>query len=176
MKNKLIVGDVVSLRPLTLNDKETFYKWATQSDGTKFWYGEEFNDPIPSGEKFFEDFTDIYFDGSEPDKGRSFAIIFNENNEEIGQINYQIDKEIKEELVYDFDIIIVSKIYFGKGIGTMALKMLTKYVKQNFNPEYLTIYVAPQNQRALKSYLKVGFIIDREIVENNVKWLKLVMK
>ncbi len=128
MDNMLIIGDEVSLRPLTPNDKETFIKWATYSDGTPFWYGEEYNEPIPSREKFFEDFTNIFFNGSEPKKGRAFDIILNEGNIEIGQINYQIDVKIRDALVYDFDIIIADKAYFGKGIGTAALGMLSKYV------------------------------------------------
>ena len=82
----IIRGKVVSLRPLTPEDKELFYLWATQSEGTPFWYSERTGEKIPTRKEFFDDFADHYFDGTQPLKGRSYAIRVNETGRESGQI------------------------------------------------------------------------------------------
>ncbi|MCD4843515.1 MAG: hypothetical protein K8R25_03405 [Methanosarcinales archaeon] len=36
----ILQGDKIVLRPMTVEEIPIFYKWATQSDSTPFWYSE----------------------------------------------------------------------------------------------------------------------------------------
>ena len=82
----IIHGKEFSLRPMTVDEIPTFYKWVTQSDGAPFWYGEPYGDPIPTYEKFLEEWKEYYFDGNQPEKGRCFVILIGDRK--IGQINH----------------------------------------------------------------------------------------
>ena len=173
----MIHGDQISLRPLTEGDRETFYRWATNSDGTEFWYGEKTGEEIPSRQAFFKDWKDYYFDGSQPLKGRSFAIILNDSGTEIGQINYQQDVEDKAGLAYDLDIIIASKKDHNKGYGSQAIVLLTDHLASRHRISCFTMYTLPDNRRALRSFRKSGFSVMGEHKDDNgIVWTKLVME
>ena len=173
----MIQGDRISLRPLTERDRETFYRWATRSDGTEFWYGEKTGEEIPSRETFFQDWKDYYFDGTRPLKGRSFAILLNDSGREIGQINYQQDEEDREGLAYDLDIIIASRTDHNKGYGSQAIKLLTDHLASRHGIGYFTMYTLPGNHKAQGSFRKAGFMVAGEHKdENGIVWTKLVME
>ena len=167
-------GSPVALRPLGIEDKEQFFQWATSSDATPFWYGEIFNEPVPDREKFFEDFPDYYFNGSDPHKGRSFAIVLQGTGEEIGQVNYQPDQYEKTGNAYDMDILIAKKEHMEKGYGTHALKLLIAYLKNDLGIRHFAIYTHPSNTRAIRAYEKVGFVFEKTFTDNdNVTSTKL---
>jgi RimJ/RimL family protein N-acetyltransferase len=169
-----IKGDQVSLRPLTESDRETFYRWATQSDGTPFWYGEKTGEEIPSRLAFFQDWKEHYFDGSQPLQGRSFAIVVNPSGREVGQINYQRDVEEKERMACDLDIIIARKNDQNRGYGNEALRLLTDYLSDRYGIQYFTIYTLPENRIAIRSFQKAGFsILGEHRDENGIVWTKL---
>ena len=173
----LIKGEIVSLRPLTPDDKETFYLWATASDATPFWYGELYNDPIPDREKIFEDWKDFYFDGSQPLKGRAYAIIVNESNKEIGEINYQKDEEQVDKNAYEFDILIASEADQNEGYGSHAIKLLTAYLTEHLNLSNFSIYAHTLNKRAINAYKKAGFQFEKEFIDHKqVIWVKLTLR
>ena len=117
-------GDTVTLIPMTKNDKNLFFEWATKSENSSFWYGDLYGDEIPDYESFFKEWHSHYFQDEYPEKGRCFFIL--KGVEPIGQINYnEIDqRERKVEL----DIIIPNNENTGKGYGTDAIKTLTKYL------------------------------------------------
>ena len=167
----------VTLRPLTPDDREKFFQWATNSEATPFWYGEIFREPIPDRKKFFEDFPGYYFTGEEPMKGRSFAIVLEETGEEIGQVNYQPDQYEKTGNAYDMDILIASGRHMEKGYGTRALELLIEHLYSDLGIRKFAIYTHPSNTRAIRSYEKVGFVFEKEFTdENQVTSVKLVLE
>jgi RimJ/RimL family protein N-acetyltransferase len=172
----MIRGELVSLRPLTLEDKELFFQWATNSDATPFWYGDIFNEPVPDRNKFFDDFPDYYFTGDEPLKGRSYAIVLNRTGEDIGQVNYQPDQYEKSGEAFDLDILIASKKNMEKGYGTRAISLLIDYLRRELGLKRFTVYTHPTNQRAIRSYEKAGFVFEKVFTdEHNVTSTKLFM-
>ena len=177
-RTDFIKGDHISLRPLREKDKETFYLWATQSEGTEFWYGEKVGEPIPTRKEFFKDFTDHYFDHLQPLKGRSFAISVNEDKKEIGQINYQLDEELNNGKTYDIDIIIADIMDQNKGFGSTAIILLTNYLYESLKIKWFNIYTLPDNTRAIKSFEKAGFKIQEKhyIGKDKIVWTKLSME
>jgi len=147
-----IKGEKVVLVPIKPEEKEEFYKLATESEGSKFWYGDR-GVAIPTREDFFQDWNEGYFDIVSPQRGQCFWIIV--NGEKIGQVNYnKIDLENKK---VELDIIIGDEGKMGKGYGTDALKALIKYLFDNFAINKIWIEARLNNPRAIKAYEKVGF-------------------
>ncbi len=170
-----LTGKAVFLRPLTIADKETFYQWATHSDATPFWYGELYGDEVPDRSSFFEDWTDEYFNDESIEK-RSYAIVVTENDEEIGQINYQLDKGVDTSYI-EIDIIIASDNHKNKGYGSESIALLIDYLKKLFPALPIYIYALAENQRAIKAYKKAGFLEKRRFVGHHSKeWLLLTIE
>jgi RimJ/RimL family protein N-acetyltransferase len=155
------------------DDRQMFFHWATQSDATDFWYGEQFGEPLPNREQFFNDFKDYYFTGEDVLRGRSWAICLKEGEKPIGQINYQRDEEQKERVEYDVDILIAEAAYHGQGLGTEAMRLLTTYMDLELQIPRIVIYVHPSNPRAKRSYEKAGFSFEEEYRDSNgILWNK----
>jgi len=142
----------VVLVPIRPEEKEEFYKLATESEGSKFWYGDRGVD-IPTKDDFFEDWNESYFDIISPEKGQCFWIIV--DGEKIGQVNYnKIDLENKK---VELDIIVGDEAKMGKGYGADALKTLINYLFDNFDVNKIWIEPRANNPRAIRAYEKAGF-------------------
>ena len=166
----IIQGEKVQLRPMTKEEIPMFYKWASESNATPFWY-DEFDDfpnhKIPSFKKFRNDWKDFYFNDSQPEKGRCFVILA--DGKAIGQVNY--DKIINGEV--EFDILIADKSNYGKGYGSDALKTLMRYLFEKMNIKKCWIEAISQNPRAIKAYEKAGFKKIRTYSKDRVEWIRM---
>jgi len=148
-----IQGEKVALRPMTVEEMPLFFEWATQSDGSAYWYGEMYGDRIPTREKFFQDWKRHYFDGTEPEKGRCFVILVDERP--IGQVNYnEIDPDDRST---ELDIIIADDTDKSKGYGSDAVRTLARHLFENMGVRRCWIEAAEENPRAIKAYEKAGF-------------------
>jgi RimJ/RimL family protein N-acetyltransferase len=165
-------GEKVVLKPMTVEEIPIFYKWATQSDSTSFWYGELYGDRIPTYEEFTQNWQIHFFDGSQPEKGRSFTIFV--GNKAIGQINYnEINRKNNS---VELDIIIAEDIEKSKGYGSDALKTLVKYLFQNMNIQICEIEAVTKNAGAIRAYEKAGFRITKTFIKNGVEWNHMELK
>lgn len=154
----------LSLRPASLQDKKNVYNWLAHSNLSQEMFGPpNFPEhPIPNWEEFNQDYTDHYFDGSQPLRGRCFILMH--KNKPIGQINYnEINPNTKST---EIDIWLSDREYTGKGYGTEAIITLCEYLYQNFTCE--TVYIAPskRNIRAIKAYKKAGFMESKNRPDN----------
>ena len=120
----IIRGEKVTLRPMTAGWIPLFFKWATESEATPYWYGDLVGEPLPDYEHFLNDLPAHYFDSSQPEKGRSFVIMV--GRRAIGQINYN-DIDLERNSV-DMDIIIAEDRDKSRGYGSDALKALARYL------------------------------------------------
>jgi RimJ/RimL family protein N-acetyltransferase len=155
-------GEKVNLRPMTLEEVPVFYKWAIQSP---FWYGKPYGDPTPTYEEFVKDWGRHYFEGSEPEKGRAFAIIV--GNKVIGEINYN---EInRKDNSVELDILIYEDVEKGKGYGPDALKTLANYLFSEMKVRLCCIEPVTKNRRAIRAYEKAGFKIAKTFVKDGIE-------
>ena len=160
------------MRPMTVEEMPTFYRWATQSEATPFWYGELQGDRVPSYDEFLKDWKRYYFDGSEPERGRSFAILVGERA--IGQINYN---EInREDNSVELDIIIAEDRDKNKGYGTDALQTLTRYLFKKMSIKKCWIEVVASNPRAIRAYEKAGFRKIKTFVDDEIECIRMELK
>jgi len=165
----ILKGEKIELEPMTKVDIPTFFKWATESDASAFWYGALYGTKIPTYEEFLADWKSYYFDGSEPEKGRSFFI--KQGGKPIGQINYN-DIDRKNNSV-ELDILIAEKQDKGKGFGSDALKTLVNYLFQSMNLETCWIEGLEKNARAISAYKKAGFKVEKEFKKEGNVWVHL---
>lgn len=165
----MLQGEKVRLRPMTVEEIPQFFKWATQSDATPYWYGELQGDEIPTYEEFLKDWKKHYFDGSAPEKGRSFVILV--DNEAIGQVNYnEIDQHNNS---VELDIIIAEDRHKNRGYGSDALRTLTGYLFQKMSIQKCWIDAIQKNPRAITAYKKAGFIITKAFVDMGIECYRL---
>jgi diamine N-acetyltransferase len=161
----LLAGDTITLRPMRANEAPMFYRWATDSDNAKWWYGEMQGDTAPSYQKFLEDWQPYYFVDEEPEKGRCFVIEV--QGRAIGQVNYnQIDRS--DDSV-ELDILIADDENTGKGYGTDALKTLCRYLFDEMGIRRCWIDVIKDNPRAFRAYQKAGFVKTGEFVDMGIE-------
>ncbi len=158
--------DHIIIRPAVLDDKLNVYNWLFYSDFSAALSETQgiTQNTIPSFEDFSLDYEDYFFDGSSPDKGRSFII--QNDDEEIGHISYCSFHLL--EGITEFDIWLKGLDYAGKGRGTKAIQLLAEDV---FKKGYSKIIIRPyiNNIRAIKAYEKAGFKKTKLIHKNYYK-------
>ena len=151
MKNS--VGEFVTLRPMHIKERFRFFKWATNSEATPYWYGQRTGDEVPSYIVFKLEWPDHYFTGEKPKKGQCFAI--EESGKTIGQVNYnEIDPKSKST---NLDILIPEVKFQNRGFGTDAVRILTQYLFEELDVNKCWAEVNIQNQRAIRTLKKAGF-------------------
>jgi diamine N-acetyltransferase len=171
-ENMILQGEKVILKPITVEQIPIFYKWATQSEATYFWYGKLYGNNIPTYEEFIQDWKRYYFEGSQPEKGRCLMIFV--GKKAIGEVNY--NKINRKNNSVELDIIIAEEIEKNKGYGSDALKTLAKYLFQKMNIKFCWIEVITKNLRAIRAYEKAGFKITKTFVKNKRQWYRMELK
>lgn len=162
----VLQGQRISLRPMLLSERRKFFRWATHSDATDWWYGERYGDEIPGYEGFKLDWSEAYFDLQKPEHGQCFIILF--QGEEVGQINYNPIN--RADRATEMDILIADKKNYGKGIGSGAIRLLCNYLFEVLNVSRVRIEVLRQNERAFYSYQKGGFRWTYTYILNGIEW------
>jgi len=164
----LLNGEKISLRPMTESEIPLFYRWATQSDATPFWYGVMYGNTIPTFEEFTENWGPYYFNDSNPEMGRCFVILLEDKS--IGQINYNNIDSASGSV--EIDIIIADAKNQGMGYGTDAIMTLINYLFKKMNVKVVWIAAIKKNLRAIKAYQKVGFrkISPPKTIKNDPYW------
>lgn len=168
----ILIGKRIVLRPIRTEEFFLFYKWATQSKATPFWYGEPCGTRIPSLQDFMQEWQPFYFDGSQPEKGRSFVIIA--DGQRIGQINYNEINRVNNSV--NIDILIAEDIQQGKGYGSDALQTLATYLYEHMQVSICDLIVLSTNERAIHTYQKLGFSTTQQFTVNGIGWQKMEMQ
>ena len=159
-----LCGEKVTLREMRPDEFGLFYSWAAESVGGKFWYGDQCGEPVPSKEKFAEEYAPHYFDGGAPELGRCFVI--ETGGRLIGEVNY--NKIDRSDNSTELDILIADEADMSHGYGTEAMRLLMEYLHGSMGIERFTLEVLSKNSRAIKSYFKNGFRKIGEKIENGV--------
>ncbi len=167
----ILKGKRTLVRAITPEEFFLFYTWATQSDASAYWYGERCGTRIPSLQDFRNEWQPHYFDGSQPEKGRSFVILA--DGKPIGQINYNEINRICNAV--DIDVLIGEDLQKGKGYGSDAIRTLVNHLFLYMQIEHCELKVLSENTRAIQAYLRLGFEQVLSFVENGIAWQKMVL-
>jgi RimJ/RimL family protein N-acetyltransferase len=145
----MLKGEHVILRPPKREYIDAFLKWMNDPEITQYLVmvrpltremEEEWYDNIKNRDDFF-----------------LFSIFVPEENDEdklIGNCSIGVNWRYK---VGKCGIVIGEKEFHGKGYGTEAMKLLIKYGFDTLNLNRIELETHEFNERAYKSYLKVGF-------------------
>ena len=149
----IIYGDGIRLRAVERSDIPSFIKW--------------FNDPevthgLAAIFPMSEANEEIWFDNmlKRPIETQPLAIEIQIENEW---------KIIGNIAIFDFDkiahsaevgIVIGEKEFWGKGYGTKALKLILKHGFGTLNLNRISLQVYGLNDRAIRVYNKVGFVLE----------------
>jgi len=158
------MAGLVNIRYAEIRDYESVYRWLFFSDFSEYLTGISTAN-LPSFEEFKKDYESYFFDGSAPEKGRSYIITL-DDKEDIGHISYTSYHLLKG--IAEFDIWLSDLKYTGKGYGTKAISLLAEKI---FKEGYQKIIIRPvkTNIRAIRSYQKAGFIKSSLIPEKYYK-------
>jgi diamine N-acetyltransferase len=148
----------VALRPATPADVRPAYEWMCRSDVTACMMGRpEFPDqPVPSWEKFQEDWEPHYFDGTAPELGRCFVILVDAAPAGIiahGEIWTRDDGTRFTEI----DIWMRSLACCGHGYGSRAVGLFCALLEQQNAVGEFVMQPSARNPRAIRAYQKAGF-------------------
>ncbi len=147
MKNAFLIGDKTYLRPIDKDDAPALAAWYNDQELTRFltWYRpmnlaqeEDFIKKLQANE------TDVIL-----------GIATREEDRLIGCLGlHQTDLRNRHAV---FGIAVGDKTYWGKGHGTEATRLLLDHAFATLNLNRVWLQVIDFNQRAIRSYEKLGF-------------------
>jgi len=148
---------LVRLRPATMLDRRVVWEWMACSDLTASMAGPpEFAEaPVPTWEQFVNDYRPHFFDGSRPERGRSFII--EHRGEAVGHISY--DSHGKRPHFAELDMWMRDSSCCGQGFGRAALVQLSEHLHTAFGIRELILRSSARNLRAIRAYAAAGFEI-----------------
>ena len=101
----------------------------------------------------------------EPKLRTSFAIVI--NNEVVGGIGIRLEEGINKKTA-DIGYWLAEK-YWGKGIITKAIKLITNYGFDNLNLKRIEARVFPWNKGSQKALEKAGYVYEATLKKSAVK-------
>jgi ribosomal-protein-alanine N-acetyltransferase len=157
-----IRGHKTRLRPMRPDEAPLFYEWATDPEVQPFW-GEA--DHYSDFDGFLRHWHPHYFDGSQPNLGRCFAIEV--EGSPIGMITYNRVNTVNRST--DIDILIGDQAYRGRGYGSDAILAFLGFLFETVGLHRVWLGTFAHNLRAHRAYEKCGFV--REGVTRQSDWL-----
>lgn len=151
-----IVGDTISLRPMSREDTEYIVEWRnSRSVQHNFRYREVFTSE--THEKWIDDYI-------ETGRAVQYIIETRTNREPIGSVFFRdIDNNSEEA---EFGIFIGETGFRGKGYGGEAVRLFTDFGFNKLGLKRIKLRVFEDNAAAVKSYRKAGFVCVDDEVEN----------
>jgi RimJ/RimL family protein N-acetyltransferase len=139
---------MINIKKAELSDFDFFYKIRSEYSNI-YWTGHSTFPKYDELRKWYE-----YTLFSNPLRE---ILIIQYNNENVGYI--YLDKVGKDTL--EIAIAICEK-YQGKGVGSIALKKLLRYIFQRFNNPNIVAWIFESNIKSVKLFSKNGFIATDE--------------
>ena len=154
MKNNqyiIIQGEDIYLR--TLNHKDAighWWKWFNDKEVTKFMNkGHEENTPKKQ--------LDFLKRMELSTKDCVLGIFYKKNNQHIGTIAIHNIRNENGKKIGNFGIIIGEKLFWGKGFGTKAWSMMTRYGFIDLGLDVIETLIFASNLASLKVAKRIGF-------------------
>ena len=148
----------VTIRSATHAHRRTVYQWAACSDLTATMMGPPNfpENPVPMWEDFCDDYSQHFFDGSRPERGRSFIIERLDTSEAIGHISYDCHGD--RPRFAELDMWMRDSSCCGRGFGSEALRLLSDHLHKTLGISEMILRPSARNVRAIRSYEKAGFV------------------
>ena len=163
MQNPFIIGDKIYLRPLEMEDIDSFILWLNDEEVRQY-----LKRTSPLNKIREKDFVEkLYRDDREVILGMALK----ENDQLIGNIGlHRISLPYRQA---ELGIFIGDKSCWSKGYGAEALNIMLGYGFDQLNLHRIHLTVLSFNPRAIRAYEKVGFKregVFREHIYRNGKY------
>ncbi len=143
---KKIETERLYLSPTSVDDAVKYTEWLNNHEISKYLGGTSRIYTLEGEKKWIEETNQ---------NGYVFAIVSKDNDKLIGNCGFvSLDKLMGKA---EIGIFIGDNDYLGKGYGTEILKALVKYGFDHLFLNNIMLKVFSFNERAIKSYQKVGF-------------------
>ncbi|MFD2923617.1 GNAT family N-acetyltransferase [Halobacillus naozhouensis] len=145
---KFLEGNRLYLRPIEQEDLDLFYR--------KALWDEEGRRLTGTQAVFSRAGVQNWFERNSTDSSRiDLVVCLQKNNQLIGDLAMlEIDHQNRKAVVR---ISIFNKAYWGHGYGTEAMSLLLEFGFNHLNLRRVGLDVFSYNERAMKSYQKLGF-------------------
>lgn len=165
---KKIKGDRLYLSPISADDAEIYTKWMNDKEVTENLGSYSRMITLNSEKSWIESNSDDY----------NFAIVLNEKDELIGNVGLVNVNHINQTAT--LGIFIGEKKNRSKGYGKEAIKLILNYGFNTLNLNNIMLTVYSFNQRAIKTYKKIGFktfgVRKRSIYKDNLVYDEVYME
>lgn len=152
----MIAGNLVQLKPISRDQFRKVYEWQVDPEVSYYVYGEPYACTAPE-EAFMQSYDPMYLENN-PRENAVFGIFVNEDDEFIGTVDYRdVDLVVGSAVI---GATIGNKQYWGRGLGTDAVRTLCTFLFQRFALSRIQLDTWDGNTRAIRSYEKVGFQIE----------------
>lgn len=155
-----VYSDRIMLREYKKEDFPSIRKWVNDPEVVQY-LSDIFL--FPHTENMTEAFLNSVLMGNEKDSAH-FIIADKTTAEYLGQVDL-ISIDWKNR-VAEIGIVIGAEENRGRGVGTEALKLLQTFVFESLNLNRLEIKVRDFNDRAIRCYLKSGFLEEGRFRKN----------
>ncbi len=139
-----LVGQVVTVRPGTLNDVGPLLDVRSQESVTRWW-----GPPDPPAELIRE------LIGEDPQEGDAVLLVLEVDGEVAGGVQYSEEPDPQYRHA-GIDIFVGEK-WQRRGVGTEAVWLVARFLFDHRSHHRLTIDPSVQNEPAARTYLAVGF-------------------
>ena len=144
-----LIGKKIYLRPIALEDaSEEYVSWLNDTDVNQYLESRFVLATIENVKKFIEATL-------QSDSNYFFAIIDNATNKHIGNIKIGTISNIHKR--GDIGILIGNKNFWGKGIASEAIELLTEFSFNELNLNKVLAGCYANNIGSYKAFIKCGF-------------------
>jgi len=162
MEQTLLRGEQVRLAAPNLEaDAETIASWSRNSEYTHMLQTGAPRLWTAPGVK--ADLGTWWYDEKTKDRVFPFAIRLLDGDRLIGLTDLEINDWPQREAWLAIGI--GARDDWGRGYGTDAMRVLMRFAFAELNLERLTLNVFAYNERAVRSYLKAGFVVEGRLRE-----------
>ena len=158
MKDKVLKFDDYEIRLIRFDDSDDYYKYGFENPDDELTYY------TASADSYTKEQIRSYVEKITVDNTRYDFIICN-GDELIGEV---VVKNIEEKNGH-YRIGLFHKRDFSRGIGYKATVEVLKFVFEEVGLETIYLEVFPFNERGIGLYKKLGFEIDKQIVDEEAE-------
>ena len=147
ISESILEGKKVRLRPMEEHDLPSFVEWLADREVTR-WLA-EMSDP-PTLEEEHE-----WYDRRRSDPDSLMWAIETVDGRLVGSTELRLEPARRKA---EFGIVIGDRSQWSRGLGTEALRLVLAYAFGELELNRVELTTAEDNERAIRSYKKVGFV------------------
>lgn len=165
LSKPLLVGDMVTLRPVEAGDVDAMWEMVNDPVG---------NDLTDTTETFTYDQIARWCDSRQSqDERLDLAIVENTSGRYAGEVVLnEFDAETNGA---NFRIALRGPDWYGRGLGTEATRLIVRHGFDVIGLERVTLSVLARNPRARSTYKTAGFRPTGETVEGAETWIHMAI-